>query len=240
MAEWHLAPALAVLRAEVNARWPERDRASDGTVGDTAHAASKSDHNPNARGCVNAVDIDKDGVNIAEIIRVAEQHPSVHYWIFDRQIADRDSGFRRVSYSGANPHDKHLHISIRQTAAAENDRRPWGLTVLDDKDKAYLESLVETRITQLVPDLVRKAVWDGTLWGGAGAPSAKVALQRTYTNAASTAVGLGQLANQIDDVDEQAIVAGVLAGFSPVLIAAAIPQDIAAQVADELQRRLAS
>jgi hypothetical protein len=239
LAEWHLAPALTVLRAEINARWPNRDRASDGTVGDTAHAASKSDHNPNARGSVDAVDIDKDGVNISEIIRAAERHPSVHYWIFDRQIADRDSGFRRVAYSGPNPHDKHLHISIRQTAAAENDRRPWGLTVLDDKDKAWLESLVETRIDQRMPDLVRKAVWDGTLWGGAGAPSAKVAFQRTYTNAASTAVGLGQLANQIDDVDEQAIVAGVLAGFSPALIAAAIPQDIAAQVADELQRRLA-
>ncbi|TDB93485.1 hypothetical protein E1091_11845 [Micromonospora fluostatini] len=40
-----------------------------------------------------------------------------------------------------------------------------------------------------------------------------------------------------DPVDEPAIVAGVLAGLSPQAIAAAIPTDLARQVADELGRR---
>jgi hypothetical protein len=51
---WYLAPALTVGRAEVNRRWPKRDLTSDGTVGDEAHQATRSDHNPNARESVNA------------------------------------------------------------------------------------------------------------------------------------------------------------------------------------------
>ncbi|MFI7073552.1 hypothetical protein [Micromonospora sediminicola] len=42
------------------------------------------------------------------------------------------------------------------------------------------------------------------------------------------------------DVDEQAIVAGVLAGLPPEKIAAAIPAQLAQDVADELSRRLAT
>lgn len=41
-----------------------------------------------------------------------------------------------------------------------------------------------------------------------------------------------------DDVDEQAIVAGLLAGLTPDRIAAAIPAELARQVADELGTRL--
>ena len=44
----------------------------------------------------------------------------------------------------------------------------------------------------------------------------------------------------VDDADEQAIVAGVLAGLSPAAIAAAIPSTVAKQVADELAARLVS
>lgn len=47
-------------------------------------------------------------------------------------------------------------------------------------------------------------------------------------------------ARAADGTDEQAIIAGVLAGLSPEKIAAAIPAEIAGQVADELAARLAS
>jgi hypothetical protein len=134
MATWHLAPSLAVLRAEVNARWPGRDRTSDGSIGDTAHSSRSSDHNPNSRRSVNAIDVDEDGVDMAAIKAAIQRHPSAHYWIYERRIADRDNDWRPVPYYGDNPHDKHLHVSIRQTTSAEQDRRPWGLLAGEDDD----------------------------------------------------------------------------------------------------------
>ncbi|MEU5939416.1 hypothetical protein ABZ807_09515 [Micromonospora sp. NPDC047548] len=143
---YYLAPALDVLRAEIDTRWPGRDRTSDGWIGDAAHQASRSDHNPNSRGSVDAIDVDKDGVDVAAIIAAFERHPSAHYWIFNRQIADADDGWRRRPYIGPNPHDKHLHGSIRQTRTAEQDRRPWGLLEDDmlPEDRAKLDELHET------------------------------------------------------------------------------------------------
>ena len=49
---WTLAPALVQLRQELNARWPGRSKASDGTIGDAAHKARVSEHNPDADGVV--------------------------------------------------------------------------------------------------------------------------------------------------------------------------------------------
>lgn len=50
------------LRDQVNARWPKRDKRSDGWIGDSAHAArgNASFHNPDKRGLVFAIDIDEN------------------------------------------------------------------------------------------------------------------------------------------------------------------------------------
>lgn len=125
--EWHLAPSLAQLRSEVNARWPNRSKASDGTIGDPAHAARKSDHNPNSRGSVNAIDITAKGIDTGALITAAKRHPSVRYIIHNRRIMNRDIGaFKPRPYTG-HPHTQHVHISIYQRASAENDRRSWGI-----------------------------------------------------------------------------------------------------------------
>lgn len=139
---WYLAPSLAQLRAEVNARWPHRSKASDGTIGDRAHSARTSDHNPNSRGSVNAIDITAKGIDTRALIDAAKLHPSVRYIIFNRQIMNRDiGGFKPRRYSGSNPHTAHVHISIYQRASAENDRRSWGIAAAtapqpDPKPKA--------------------------------------------------------------------------------------------------------
>lgn len=128
MASWHLAPALSRLRDEVNAKWPNRSKASDGTIGDAAHSSRTSDHNPNSRRSVNAIDITAKGIDTDTLIAAAKKHPSVRYIIFDRRIMNRDIGnFRSRQYNGSNPHTRHVHISLYQSPAAERRTQSWGL-----------------------------------------------------------------------------------------------------------------
>jgi hypothetical protein len=128
---WHLAPSLVQLRSEVNRRWPNRPKGSDGTVGDTSHNARKSDHNPNERGSVNAFDITYPGVDPKIVIAAVSKHPSANYVIFNKNIYSKKSNWKAVAYTGTNPHKTHLHVSILQSASAERDTTPWlaGATV---------------------------------------------------------------------------------------------------------------
>ncbi|WP_052459593.1 hypothetical protein [Tessaracoccus massiliensis] len=124
---WHLAPSLVRLRSEINARWPNRDKRSDGTIGDAAHSARKSDHNPNSRGSVNAFDLDEDGPDMKLVLNRLIGDPRVNYVIYERIIYSRSRNWIPRAYTGSNPHDKHLHVSILQTRTAEQDTRPWGI-----------------------------------------------------------------------------------------------------------------
>lgn len=125
---YYIAPALDRLRSEVNAKWPDRSRASDGWIGDASHSSRTSDHNPNSRGSVNAMDVTASGISTDALIAAAKKHPSVRYIIFNRRIMNRDIGnFRSRPYSGSNPHTKHVHISLYQRRSAEDDTRSWGL-----------------------------------------------------------------------------------------------------------------
>lgn len=124
---YYLAPSLETLRAEINARWPGRDKRSDGWIGDTAHQATRSDHNPNSRGSVNAIDIDEDGIDLQAVFAAVKKHPSARYWIYERKLYHRLRGWKAEAYSGSNPHDKHAHLSIEQDEDAEQDTRSWGI-----------------------------------------------------------------------------------------------------------------
>ena len=57
---WRLARSLETLRAQINALSPNRSKASDGTIGDAAHSARTSDHNPDGGGVVRALDLTHD------------------------------------------------------------------------------------------------------------------------------------------------------------------------------------
>lgn len=126
-----LAPALVRCRSEINIKWPRRDRSSDGWIGDTSHSRSGmpenggSDHNPNRRGVVDALDIDVDGLNPAWLVSMLVRHPAVNYVIWNRTIWSRRYGFRARKYTGSNPHTKHLHVSLIQSASAENNNTSW-------------------------------------------------------------------------------------------------------------------
>lgn len=134
---WTLAPALAALRAEVNARWPNRSKDSDGTIGDTAHAARDSEHNPDARDVVRAIDITAAGIDPTALVNAAVGDSRVHYVIYNRKIYSRTTNWTPAAYSGANPHTKHVHISLRNRTSesadwttverAAADTSSWGL-----------------------------------------------------------------------------------------------------------------
>ncbi|MFG3601338.1 peptidoglycan-binding domain-containing protein [Micromonospora chersina] len=124
----HLAPALRVLRDEINTRWPHRDHSSDGWIGDAAHQARRSDHNPDGDDAsVNAIDVDVDGIDPLLVVRHAITHPSCQYVIWNRTIWSRTRGFAAARYTGSNPHQKHLHVSVSHQRSLEDSLRAWGI-----------------------------------------------------------------------------------------------------------------
>lgn len=127
---WILAPSLAALRDEVNAAHPKRSKAWDGTIGDAAHAARKSDHDPNERGIVCAIDITHDPTNgfdgnkFAEALRLAKDE-RVKYVIWNRRIFSslvQPWTWRPYKFADEMPHDHHVHVSVL------DDERKWTIS----------------------------------------------------------------------------------------------------------------
>lgn len=134
-APWRVAGSLLQLRAEANAANPGRDKASDGTIGNAAHAATPSDHNPNGAGVVRALDLDVDGLPLAaavEAIRVGAltgrlpQMSPGGYVILNRRITNADfSGWH--AYTGPDPHTSHAHVSCSTSPARYDVPTGWGV-----------------------------------------------------------------------------------------------------------------
>lgn len=131
---WRLARALETLRAQVNAKWPNRGKGSDGAVGDTSHGARKSDHNPDAAGIVHAIDITHDPKNgfdsyaFADML-LAKQDPRISYIISNRRIGGGPKGTQPGKwrkYTGVNAHDHHVHISVVSGPKAD-DTTAWDI-----------------------------------------------------------------------------------------------------------------
>ena len=114
---WRIANSLARLRAQINAAYPNRNKASDGVIGDAAHAASASDHNPNGAGVVCAMDITHspqtgfDVHALADRLRV-NRHPNLKYIISNGRICGAWTGWAWWPYNGSNRHTSHAHFSV--------------------------------------------------------------------------------------------------------------------------------
>lgn len=117
-----LSKAAIQLREQFDDHFSDRDRTSDGWIGDSRHSARKSDHSPDEQGWVRAIDIDRDlsgkskpdlMPDVADQLRIlAKRDKRISYIIFAGKIASAKSLWRWRTYKGINKHDHHCHISF--------------------------------------------------------------------------------------------------------------------------------
>ena len=131
------------LREQFDDTFPDRDRRSDGWIGDTRHASRPSDHNPDpTTGVVRATDTDRDVhksgkpdlmPDIADQLRLAAKNGEkrIAYIIFAGRIASSRMGWRWRTYKGSNAHDHHMHVSF--TKAGDDDGSFFNIPLLGGK-----------------------------------------------------------------------------------------------------------
>ncbi len=129
---WRVAKSLVKLREQINIAFPNRDRSSDGSIGDLAHQNRSSDHNPNAANVVTAIDIDRDfndGHDARELVSalVEARDPRIKYVIFERQISVTGNIKQWKPYHGPNAHNHHVHISVSASKDMYDDASPCAL-----------------------------------------------------------------------------------------------------------------
>lgn len=134
-ANGRISRSLGTLIDQVDARWPKRDRSSDGTIGNAAHQATKSDHNKDSHGIVRALDITNDpanGVNARAIAQAIldSRDTRLSYVISNKQIARSypktgTTPWQWSPYTGLNDHTHHCHVSVVSDDKIADDTRPW-------------------------------------------------------------------------------------------------------------------
>lgn len=159
MATWVLTRGLMTVRTEFNLVFKIRDKRSDGTIGDQAHATGTSGHNPDrtgraeykdgdAKNEVRAIDVDRDlvpGSGIDWMERVVQfivkraragVYVPFRYIIYKRRIWARSDGWKTRVYTGSNAHDQHAHFSGDYTQKADEWTGSLGLASLLPQDGA--------------------------------------------------------------------------------------------------------
>lgn len=125
-----IAKSLQTLRDQLNERYPLRSKLSDGWIGDAAHAARKSDHNPNRFGVVTAFDVTADlGPNerVSELVYDLQISGDrrIKYIIWAGRITVAGNIRQWKRYHGANPHIHHFHLSVASDPELYDDPTPW-------------------------------------------------------------------------------------------------------------------
>ncbi|GAA0471634.1 hypothetical protein Ade02nite_51120 [Paractinoplanes deccanensis] len=163
MADWILVPCLVKLRSEFNTIAPNRDKSSDGSIGDAAHQATQSDHNDDEVGNVpihdadrihevHAIDVDVDlrepGLTMEMVVQFllkrcrSGAEKRLRYIIYNRRIWQQSNGWAQQAYHGSNPHDHHAHFSSSYTTSLEASTASWHLedipVALTSADKSWI------------------------------------------------------------------------------------------------------
>lgn len=180
---WRPAESLVQLGSEINHRWPNRSKRSDGLIGDAAHAASASDHNANAQGVVCAFDITHDPDNGPDCNELAEQlrrrrHPDAKYIIWNGRIATAAAKYGHGPwewrpYSGADPHTNHIHVSVGvgpdgRSQPPYDDTLPWLTPDVPGPGNVPVPPIVlEDDMASVITEFLD---WPGELWHVEPAP----------------------------------------------------------------------
>ena len=137
MTDWMVAPCLDTLLAQVNKFAPQRSKRSDGSIGDAAHAARKSEHNPLKlpfcpKPLVRARDFTHDpvkGFDCGLFVprMVALKDARVKYIIWDWKIWYPSTGWQ--PYSGVNGHTSHCHVSVRDDPGIMSEH-VWNIPIM--------------------------------------------------------------------------------------------------------------
>lgn len=187
---------------QLDAACPGRNRSADGTIGDAAHSARESDHNPeypapagNPPGQVDAGDYTNDtdyGIThdprngadmaaVSEAIRVSRDR-RVSYLIFNRRITGPGHSWRWDTYTGTDPHTGHMHLSVNDLHHDETQH--WAIGIGDTMTPAeYLAILKDPAVAAQMRALPWQYVGGGI---PAGMSTLRV-LNDTYENAKEAA-----------------------------------------------------
>ena len=137
MKPW-LSKSAETLRSQINAAFPDRDKRSDGWIGDSRHSATKSDHNPALpSGVVRAIDVSvglggatNNAHYLANQLRLlGKTDKRISYVIYNGKIASRIMFWKWRKYSG-DPHTSHIHISF--TPLGDQDKSKFNLPILGE------------------------------------------------------------------------------------------------------------
>ncbi|MEU6267703.1 hypothetical protein [Saccharopolyspora shandongensis] len=250
---WRVARSLETLRAQFNERYPNRSKASDGGVGDAAHASRSSDHNPwfgpaaDGLMLVTARDYTHDPASGMDIDRLtdelaASRDPRIKYIIANGYILDSRPGnspWRWVRYSGSNPHTKHFHLSVMDSVALADDPRPWNLPSFGG---APMPPAQGDDLTPEQDAILRRIEYE--LLGPRGS-NGQIAGWRTDIGPRTVVAMLVDVVNKVYGPQPAPVdVGAVVEGLKPAIHDAVLDvmgsayADVAQRVADEFGRRL--
>jgi hypothetical protein len=153
---------------------PGRDKASDGSIGDTAHQHEVSDHNPDETGSVpvrdadrvnevHAIDVDDDlrvaGLSMEKVVQFllgrcrAGTEKRLRYIIYNRRIWEASNGWKQRAYTGASPHTEHAHFSASYETSKESATIAWHLeeipVALTAEDKKWIADQITAQVAKI-------------------------------------------------------------------------------------------
>jgi hypothetical protein len=170
---WKPVSGVTVMRDQINKRWENRDKRSDGILGDSAHQARISDHNPDSQNYVHAVDIDEDlrgskndNIWLADqIIAYARMKRGgsgrLKYVVYEDQIASGTYANHFWTWRGDHyGHEMHMHISF--TTHGQTDSTPFEIPILTDGKSGVWDG--KTPYFDILQDAIKSGEANKATW----------------------------------------------------------------------------